>query len=227
MSKFRFRGQASILHLNTRKEGPDDDKELAVDLKFQADTDSGIVGYFDDQLAALLWLSTGAVRNLMLGPLTFSHELEDYRLLCVGSEFTGVKVKKFTITPKDGFKVLLGFSVSFKPSGDEVGQFAEYLQDAFALALEPSSEELDFGKAAAPALPGDTQITYGSEADPMFDQAVAVVLEHRRASISLIQRHLRIGYNRAARLLEAMEKSGLVSAMAADGNREILEGATA
>jgi S-DNA-T family DNA segregation ATPase FtsK/SpoIIIE len=61
-----------------------------------------------------------------------------------------------------------------------------------------------------------------TEADPMYDQAVAVVLQHRRASISLVQRHLRIGYNRAARLLEQMERSGLVSAMATNGNRDIL-----
>ncbi|RZI42954.1 DNA translocase FtsK [Herbaspirillum sp. HC18] len=60
------------------------------------------------------------------------------------------------------------------------------------------------------------------EADSMYDQAVAVVLKHRRASISLVQRHLRIGYNRAARLLEQMEQSGLVSSMQSNGNREIL-----
>ncbi|MCG2584370.1 DNA translocase FtsK [Massilia sp. TS11] len=62
----------------------------------------------------------------------------------------------------------------------------------------------------------------GTEADPMYDQAVAVVLKHRRASISLVQRHLRIGYNRAARLLEQMEHSGVVSAMQSNGNRDIL-----
>jgi S-DNA-T family DNA segregation ATPase FtsK/SpoIIIE len=62
----------------------------------------------------------------------------------------------------------------------------------------------------------------GGESDPMYDQAVAIVLQHRRASISLVQRHLRIGYNRAARLLEQMEKSGLVTAMASNGNRDIL-----
>jgi S-DNA-T family DNA segregation ATPase FtsK/SpoIIIE len=60
------------------------------------------------------------------------------------------------------------------------------------------------------------------ENDPMYDQAVAVVLQHRRASISLVQRHLRIGYNRAARLLEQMEQSGVVSSMATNGNRDIL-----
>jgi S-DNA-T family DNA segregation ATPase FtsK/SpoIIIE len=64
--------------------------------------------------------------------------------------------------------------------------------------------------------------TGGSESDTLYDQAVAVVLQHRRASISLVQRHLRIGYNRAARLLEQMEKSGLVSAMATNGNRDLL-----
>ncbi|MCX7660991.1 MAG: DNA translocase FtsK 4TM domain-containing protein [Caldimonas manganoxidans] len=61
-----------------------------------------------------------------------------------------------------------------------------------------------------------------AEADPMYDQAVAVVLQHRRASISLVQRHLRIGYNRAARLLEQMERAGLVSSMATNGSRDVL-----
>ena len=56
----------------------------------------------------------------------------------------------------------------------------------------------------------------------MYDQAVAIVLQHKRASISLVQRHLRIGYNRAARLLEQMEQAGLVSAMGHAGNRDIL-----
>ena len=64
--------------------------------------------------------------------------------------------------------------------------------------------------------------TAGGEADALYDQAVAIVLKNRRASISLVQRHLRIGYNRAARLLEQMEQSGLVSTMQSNGNREIL-----
>ena len=60
------------------------------------------------------------------------------------------------------------------------------------------------------------------EADPMYDQAVEVVLKTRRPSISLVQRHLRIGYNRAARLIEQMEKAGLVSPMNGAGGREVL-----
>ncbi|MFN3567211.1 MAG: DNA translocase FtsK, partial [Burkholderiaceae bacterium] len=60
------------------------------------------------------------------------------------------------------------------------------------------------------------------ESDPLYDQAVDVVLRTRRPSISLVQRHLRIGYNRAARLIEQMERSGLVSPMNATGGREVL-----
>ena len=62
----------------------------------------------------------------------------------------------------------------------------------------------------------------GGEADALYDQAVAMVIRTRRPSISLVQRHLRIGYNRAARLIEQMERSGLVSAMQSNGNREVL-----
>ena len=69
---------------------------------------------------------------------------------------------------------------------------------------------------------GEGGAAAGSESDPMYDQAVAIVLQHRKASISLVQRHLRIGYNRAARLLEQMEQSGLVSSMSTNGNRDIL-----
>jgi S-DNA-T family DNA segregation ATPase FtsK/SpoIIIE len=61
-----------------------------------------------------------------------------------------------------------------------------------------------------------------AESDPMYDQAVAVVLQTRRPSISLVQRHLRIGYNRAARLIEQMERAGLVSPMQSNGNRDVL-----
>jgi DNA segregation ATPase FtsK/SpoIIIE, S-DNA-T family len=62
----------------------------------------------------------------------------------------------------------------------------------------------------------------GGESDPLYDEAVAIVMKSRRASISSVQRHLRIGYNRAARLIEEMERAGLVSAMQSNGNREVL-----
>ena len=60
------------------------------------------------------------------------------------------------------------------------------------------------------------------EADPLYDDAVALVMKTRRASISAVQRHMRIGYNRAARLIESMERAGLVSPMQSNGNRDVL-----
>lgn len=71
-------------------------------------------------------------------------------------------------------------------------------------------------------LSGDGGGGEGGEKDPMYDQAVEVVLKDRKASISYVQRKLRIGYNRSARLLEDMEKAGLVSGLTASGQREVL-----
>ncbi|RZI57757.1 MAG: DNA translocase FtsK [Rubrivivax sp.] len=108
-------------------------------------------------------------------------------------------------------------------SDDEVHRVVEYLKEQG----EPNYIEgileggvLD-GDGGGDGLPGLTAGGDG-ESDPMYDQAVAIVLQHKRASISLVQRHLRIGYNRAARLLEQMEKSGVVSSMATNGNRDII-----
>ncbi|MBV9889781.1 MAG: DNA translocase FtsK 4TM domain-containing protein [Rhizobacter sp.] len=109
-------------------------------------------------------------------------------------------------------------------SDDEVHRVVEYLK---AQGGEPNYIEgileggvLDGDDGAASTL--ENGAAGGGESDGMYDQAVAIVLQHKRASISLVQRHLRIGYNRAARLLEQMEKSGLVSAMATNGNRDLL-----
>jgi S-DNA-T family DNA segregation ATPase FtsK/SpoIIIE len=104
-------------------------------------------------------------------------------------------------------------------SDDEVHRVVDYLKKAgppeyIADVLSvPASEN---GEAGEGGMADD------AEADPVYDQAVQIVLQTRRPSISLVQRHLRIGYNRAARLIEAMERAGLVSPMNAAGTREVL-----
>jgi S-DNA-T family DNA segregation ATPase FtsK/SpoIIIE len=80
---------------------------------------------------------------------------------------------------------------------------------------------LDGGEGTDAQAGGESDAA-NAEADPMYDQAVAIVINTRRASISLVQRHLRIGYNRAARLIEQMERAGLVSPMQSNGNRDVL-----
>jgi S-DNA-T family DNA segregation ATPase FtsK/SpoIIIE len=107
-------------------------------------------------------------------------------------------------------------------SDDEVHRVVSYLKtqgepDYIEGVLEGGTVDGD-GNPTGPDLFGDTP----SEKDPMYDQAVEVVLKNRKASISLVQRHLKIGYNRAARLVEDMEKAGMVSAMSSNGQREIL-----
>ncbi len=91
----------------------------------------------------------------------------------------------------------------------------EYIEDV----LEPGVGEEIAGNGANGVATG--------EKDPLYDQAVEIVLRTRRPSISLVQRHLRIGYNRAARLIEDMERAGLVSPMQSNGNREVLAPAKA
>ena len=72
-------------------------------------------------------------------------------------------------------------------------------------------------------LPGEApRDSTGEEADPLYDEAVAVVTETRKASISYVQRRLKIGYNRAARMIEEMEASGVVSMVQSNGSREVL-----
>jgi DNA segregation ATPase FtsK/SpoIIIE, S-DNA-T family len=145
------------------------------------------------------------------------------------------KIDSRTILDQMGAEALLGMGdMLYMPSGtglpirvhgafvsdEEVHRVVNYLKSQG----EPNYIEgileggtLD-GEAGEPGAPGEAN----GEADPMYDQAVAIVLQHKRASISLVQRHLRIGYNRAARLLEQMEQSGLVSSMATNGNRDLL-----
>ncbi|MFT3777912.1 MAG: DNA translocase FtsK 4TM domain-containing protein [Ottowia sp.] len=145
------------------------------------------------------------------------------------------KIDSRTILDQMGAEALLGMGdMLYLPSGtglpirvhgafvsdDEVHRVVEYLKaqgepnyiDGVLEGGTVDGEEGGFGEA------GDG----GGEKDPMYDQAVEVVLKNRKASISLVQRHLKIGYNRAARLVEDMEKAGLVSAMSGSGQRDIL-----
>jgi S-DNA-T family DNA segregation ATPase FtsK/SpoIIIE len=150
------------------------------------------------------------------------------------------KIDSRTILDQQGAEALLGQGdMLYLPPGtglpqrvhgafvadDEVHKVVEYLKSRGApqyvegiLDNPDLDDETGGGEAGAAGEGGSA----GGEADPLYDQAVEVVLKTRRPSISLVQRHLRIGYNRAARLIEDMERAGLVSAMGSNGNREVL-----
>jgi S-DNA-T family DNA segregation ATPase FtsK/SpoIIIE len=149
----------------------------------------------------------------------------------------GSKIDSRTILDQMGAEALLGMGdMLYMASGtgfpvrvhgafvsdEEVHRVVSYLKsqgepDYIEGVLEGGTLDGD-GNPAGPDLFGEVP----TEKDPMYDQAVEVVLKNRKASISLVQRHLKIGYNRAARLVEDMEKAGMVSAMSSNGQREIL-----
>jgi len=142
------------------------------------------------------------------------------------------KVDSRTILDQHGAETLLGQGdMLYLPPGTgfpqrvhgafvadhEVHKVVEYLKQRGAPDyVDGVLEAEEGGGADGDSLAGD------AESDPLYDQAVEIVLRTRRPSISLVQRHLRVGYNRAARLLEQMEHAGLVSTMQSNGNREVL-----
>ena len=143
------------------------------------------------------------------------------------------KVDSRTILDQSGAEALLGAGdMLYLPPGSglpqrvhgafvadhEVHKVVEHLKSLAAPeylgeVLEPAADEAGAGAGSGEAT---------GEKDPLYDQAVEIVLRTRRPSISLVQRHLRIGYNRAARLIEDMERAGMVSPMQSNGNREVL-----
>jgi S-DNA-T family DNA segregation ATPase FtsK/SpoIIIE len=143
------------------------------------------------------------------------------------------KIDSRTILDQMGAEALLGQGdMLYQPPGtsypqrvhgafvsdQEVHRVVEYLK---ALG-EPNYIEGILNNAAEEGGEMGEAGESGAESDPLYDEAVAIVLKSRRASISSVQRQLRIGYNRAARLIEEMERAGLVSAMQSNGNREVL-----
>ncbi len=144
------------------------------------------------------------------------------------------KVDSRTILDQGGAEQLLGYGdMLFLPPGTSV---PNRVHGAFVADDEVSRVADDWRKRGQPDYSTDVlsggddpflQIDGGESGsteqdDPMYDEAVQFVIESRRPSISSVQRKLRIGYNRAARLIEAMEEAGVVSSMNSNGSREVL-----
>ncbi|SFC70024.1 DNA segregation ATPase FtsK/SpoIIIE, S-DNA-T family [Collimonas sp. OK412] len=144
------------------------------------------------------------------------------------------KIDSRTILDQMGAEALLGHGdMLFLPPGSGYPQrvHGAFVSDAEVHRVvehlkqfgEPEYEEAILAgvpaEGASADLLGDTQDV---EADPLYDEAVAFVVRTRRASISSVQRQFRVGYNRAARLVEQMESAGIVSSVATNGSREVL-----
>jgi S-DNA-T family DNA segregation ATPase FtsK/SpoIIIE len=142
------------------------------------------------------------------------------------------KVDSRTILDQSGAETLLGAGdMLYLPPGSGIPQrvhgafVADHEVHKVVEHLKSLAKPEYLADVLEPAQPEDGPAAEGmpsGEKDPLYDQAVDIVLRTRRPSISLVQRHLRIGYNRAARLIEDMERAGMVSAMQSNGNREVL-----
>ncbi|MCY7295127.1 DUF87 domain-containing protein [Alteromonas sp. a30] len=145
------------------------------------------------------------------------------------------KIDSRTILDQQGAEALLGMGdMLYLPPGTAVptrvhGAFVDdhevhaVVADWKARGKPQYIDEILSGDASEEVLlPGEQPEGADQEFDPFYDEAVAFVTESRRASVSGVQRKFRIGYNRAARLVEQMEQSGVVSAPGHNGNREVL-----
>jgi S-DNA-T family DNA segregation ATPase FtsK/SpoIIIE len=104
-------------------------------------------------------------------------------------------------------------------SDGEVEEVVRHLRAQGAPAYIESVTDDPDGEGSGTGLPGDAE---EAESDQLYDQAIALVARERKCSTSFIQRYLQIGYNRAARIVERMEREGVVSAANHVGKREVL-----
>ncbi len=145
------------------------------------------------------------------------------------------KVDSRTILDQQGAEALLGHGdMLYLPAGTghpnrvhgafvddhEVHRVVENLRRAGEPVYR--TDILEEHTGGETALPGENGAGEGGEGDELYDQAVAIVTESRKASISYVQRRLKIGYNRAARIVEDMEAAGVVTPVQANGSREVV-----
>lgn len=148
------------------------------------------------------------------------------------------KIDSRTILDQGGAEQLLGHGdMLYLPPGTSVPErvhgcfvddhevhkvVADWKRRGVPNYLDEIIDESAVSSIPVPGFSGNEESEEDAESDPLYDEAVAFVLESRKASISSVQRKLRVGYNRAARLIEQMEAAGVVSPMSSNGSRDIL-----
>lgn len=247
-----FVGGVETEHVNHRKTDPGDPEVLAVDLKMTGQLDwevlakilccsvSEINNLWHDELRD----EDQTPRFPMQKKIELSNIYRDHQLNLGDHKFVGVEIKKLSYEFKKHRRFLLTFSATIqRPTDEEVVFFSHILKDKVACSIgcDPDMfEELqDYENKMLLKMMMESRKRQkrehqddmfsedtpheGEEEDPLYQQAVDYVRESNRPAMSSVQRFLKIGYNRAARLLEQMEKDGVVTAMNEAGQREVIQ----
>lgn len=248
--EFNLKTVATLKHINVRKEGPKDAEALAFDLKFACTVSADVIDDLlcvdnEGQALAALWLDNdeGKPRFPLLSTISFTRRVTDVTLETLGMHLPGCKVGKFTFEPlkEKRATLLLTLAVS-QPPGNALPILADFLTQDIEIELQTQQPDLlgDETALAKVISQGITQLAnfsfrmelpdaqeyapiggQGDDDDTLLPSARAFVINTRRASISAIQRHLKIGYNRAARMIEQLELEGTVTPISSNGAREV------
>lgn len=237
-----------LKHINLRKEGPGDVQEPAMDLKFTGKVEASLIDAMmcgEDEMKGeaerAFWREDGSPRFMGMGDVKFQRQIEHANAVIDGIQVRDVKVKNFSFSATESHTGYLTFSISSnEPPGKALATFAEMLhENAMVVITVPQGDLFADGdpKDAANRLDeavratggtatlesgGKVLATFGDGPDPLYDDAKAFVIHLQRASIATLKRHLKTGYNRAARLVERMEAEGVVSPSNEKGTRRVL-----
>jgi len=181
------------------------------------------------------------LRNPLMGPIKWALEMESTQFRVHHSDneggdiddlvFSDCKTSKFTLTCKEGGTVVVGFRVQCHPDEADAARLLTMINKTVKVSLidetgvgvgedeQPSESSSQEGGLFVAGDEGHT----GTEAeDELYEDAAAYVVAAQRASVSALQKEFHIGYNRAAALLESLERNGVVSEQNESGKREVL-----
>jgi hypothetical protein len=246
MSFERSRELMEFVHLNIRREMHGDEKVNGIDLRFRASLSNDVLSEFSSTLKSSLYqreetpqqdfdpatVPLTVVKNPAMGTIKWDLRYDIARVVVHhgvdGSSdvvFGLAKVNKFAITPQQGGTCIVEFRVQISdPEAMDIAKLSAVIGQNVFVTIDPEGgeeeEDSDNGGGAgdlADSIPG------AASEDPMYGMAKDLVKTMKKVTVSGIQRHLKIGYERASRLIEQLEADGLVTTEDDKGNRTAVQ----
>lgn len=232
-----FIGSTAVLkHVNLRKQGNEDSRVLAIDLNITGETQAQILNDLlgaseGDDMSGIFWSTLPGTDPESLR----THALDEIgiegvwpnRIVTLGKHQIVADVKKIKFRPRPGHRLDIAAQVSVEAPAEELMDYViANIQEHVNCRIE-SQPELDLKQSKKHKQLDDelAKVTRSASgiADPLYKQACAFVVMSGKTSITALQQQLKVGYNRAAVIIEAMELAGVVGPLQADRKRELLK----